>query len=387
MHNVSTTATTTRWSNEKLDAMRLVGDPTADAVIKALSDAQEEAASRLFGKMMRTDDPVPAGLPAEAERYFVETATLPPWADPELIRQGERVFAKYGLELTASLFCAALPQCYAAKKGVLVLTSTGRMLGHGLERRIMETAQFLVDVVDEGGLEPNGRGVRAAQKVRLMHAGVRELVRENAMKIGYDEAERGVPVCQEDLAFTLMTFSFVMIEALARMGIPISTSDKEAWIHCWRVVGYLMGVLEENNPVDYADAERFTEAFRAHSVGASEEGALLTKSLVDFMKREIPGRAFDGIPAALIRHLNGDALAEMLGVERSPWIGQVIGMETRFFHAMNRAVPGGVGLRPALGAWLDELIRAVAVANRHGKEAPFRIPNELAKARRGPAAT
>ncbi len=376
-------STSTKWTNAKLDAMRLVGDPLADGVIAALSDAEEDAASCLFGKIMRTDDPVPAALPDVAERYFLDTVALPPWAEPRRIEQGEQVFSKYGMELTASLFCAALPQCYAAKKGVFVLTATGRMRGHGLERRVMETAQFLVDVVDEGGLAANGRGIRSAQKVRLMHAGVRELIRQNAKTIGYDEAARGAPVCQADLAYTLMTFGFVMLEAVERLGITLSQSDKDAWVHCWRVVGHFMGVLEENNPVDYADAKAFSEAYRRHSFGDSPEGRELMRSLIGFMKREIPGRMFDGIPAALIRQLNGNALADMLGVERSPWTSRVIGLETRFFHVLDKNLPGGIALRPALGGWLDELIRAIAVVNRHGKQAPFRIPNHLAAARRG----
>jgi hypothetical protein len=376
-------STPTKWTPAKLDEMRLVGDPTADAVIAALDDKEENAVSRLFGQIMRTDDPVPKALPDPAERYFEVTAVPPSWADDALVREGEEVFAKYGVELTAALFCAALPQCYAAEKGVFVLTATGRMHGHGLERRVLETAQFLVDIVDEGGLSPKGRGVRSAQKVRLMHAGVREMIRQNAKRIGFDEAERGAPICQADLAYTLMTFSYVMLEALSRLGLTLTAREKEAWVHCWRVAGHYMGVLDENNPVDYADARAFSEAYRGQCFGASPEGRELTRSLMNFMKRNLPGRVFDGIPAALIRQLNGDALADLLAVEKTPWTSRVIRAETHLFHTLDTRLPGGLRLRPGLGNWFDELIRMIAVVRRGGKQAEFRIPNTLSAARRG----
>ena len=87
-------STPTRWTPAKLDEMRLVGDPTADAVIAALDDKEENAVSRLFGQIMRTDDPVPKSLPDAAEHYFEATAVPPAWADETLVREGEAVFAK-----------------------------------------------------------------------------------------------------------------------------------------------------------------------------------------------------------------------------------------------------------------------------------------------------
>lgn len=376
-------STPTRWTPAKLDEMRLVGDPTADAVIAALDDKEENAVSRLFGQIMRTDDPVPKSLPDAAEHYFEATAVPPAWAEETLVREGEAVFAKYGAELTAALFCAALPQCYAAAQGVFVLTATGRMHGHGLERRVLETAQFLIDVVDTGGLSAKGRGVRTAQKVRLMHAGVREMIRREATKIGFDESVRGAPICQADLAYTLMTFGYVMLEALSRLGLTLTKREKEAWVHCWRVTGHYMGVLEENNPVDYADAKAFSQAYRRHSFGASPEGIELTRSLVKFMKKTLPGRLFDGIPAALIRQLNGDALAQMLGVEKAPVTSKFIRSEVKLFRVLDSHLPGGLRMRPGLGNWFDEFIEAIVLVSRGGKRAKFRIPNSLSAARRG----
>ena len=70
----------------------------------------------------------------------------------------------------------ALPLDYAAKNGVQVLVRTARM-SENPNRRLVETAQLLTDVLSAWGLSKTGRGVRAIQKVRLIHAAVRYLIR------------------------------------------------------------------------------------------------------------------------------------------------------------------------------------------------------------------
>ena len=92
-----------------------------------------------------------------------------------------------------SLACASLPACYAARRGVQLLSLTARLQSDPV-RRIGETAQLTLDGMAPGGLVPGGRGVRDAQKVRLMHAAVRHLVRDSDV---YDP-EWGVPINQED---------------------------------------------------------------------------------------------------------------------------------------------------------------------------------------------
>jgi hypothetical protein len=52
---------------------------------------------------------------------------------------------------------------------------THRLINHPF-RRIVETAQFVLDVMAPDGLGHSGRGVRSAQKVRLMHAAIRHLI-------------------------------------------------------------------------------------------------------------------------------------------------------------------------------------------------------------------
>lgn len=73
------------------------------------------------------------------------------------------------------LATAALAECYAARNGVKVLTFSYR-LGQNAYRRVAESAQFVIPVMAPGGLYAGGQGIKAVQKVRLMHSAIRNLV-------------------------------------------------------------------------------------------------------------------------------------------------------------------------------------------------------------------
>jgi hypothetical protein len=92
------------------------------------------------------------------------------------MERGNDLFGRYAGHMLTILHCYSLPACFAAAKGVEVLYRTKR-LQHQVSRRILETGQFLIDVLDEGGLGPHGRGRRSAQKVRLLHATIRHFLR------------------------------------------------------------------------------------------------------------------------------------------------------------------------------------------------------------------
>jgi hypothetical protein len=94
------------------------------------------------------------------------------------IKRGQQLYDTWGVLITLCLFCASLPASYAAAKGVKVLYLTAR-LDTDARRRVMETGQFLIDVLAVGGLDDEqGKGRRTIQRVRLMHAAVRHLIEE-----------------------------------------------------------------------------------------------------------------------------------------------------------------------------------------------------------------
>ena len=367
-----------RWNDEFLESMRYTGDPAADDVIAGLfGDGNISAVNALMRTLVENEYPPPEALPVAVRDYLRDTGELPPWADSKTIEKGERVFWRFGPRLILVLHCYALPYCYVARKGVQVLALTGRLTGNPA-RRIIETAQMLVDVLQPGGLTtPDGRGRRTIQKVRLMHAAVRRLAQMSPEW----KHEFGVPVNQEDLAGTLMSFSFVSLDGLRKSGITVSPEDQEAYIHSWRVAGHLLGLREDMNPESMASADVLNSAIVRRQFAASPEGRMMTDALVKTMQYELPGDILDGLPALFIRYFLGAEHASMIGIDESRF--------TRLAAVPLRIAGGAVSEilhDSALVSRLAEklghaLIQAIVFVGRGGNRPSFAIPAPPTEAR------
>lgn len=310
------------YSDATLDRFGQQGDPLADEVIARLvADHDLDEARRLLHGLLRTSDAVPPGMPAVVTDYLDATSQLPPH-DPRDVRRAQQFFELFGVPITTSLFCASLPSAYASWRGVKVLHLTAR-LETDVRRRIMETGQFLMDVLTQGGMDPGGRGVRSIQRVRLVHAAVRHLIDELAAQ---DPAAWppawGRPISQEELAGTLMSFSYVVAEPLPRLGLHVTQDDAEAYRAFWNVVGAMLGIDERLLPASMDDSAELVAAIRRRQYGSSPEGIALTAALVEFMEHNTPNWDRRDMVPLLIRELITDEVADLLAVRpvsRTRW--------------------------------------------------------------------
>ena len=142
------------------------------------------------------------------------------------------------------------------------------------------TAAMIFPVMMKGGLAANGSGVAQVLKVRLIHATIRNLIlhdspqhavealgdrrddagagvvaahaalagspamTETMFGHGWKLGEDGLPCNQEELAYTLLTFGYVFLRSLRRLGIGLAPADEEAFLHCWNVAGHVLGIAE-----------------------------------------------------------------------------------------------------------------------------------------------
>ena len=322
---------TSQWTNEFLDQMRQETDPLADeAVAAAYASGNRPAINAILTSLYRNDQPVPSELPAEVRDFFAQSGELPDWVDHDQLREAQQLFNIWGLSSCVILACASLPECYVMKNGVNVLALTQRIDTH-VRRRILETAQMIMDVMSPGGLSPGGRGIVAAQRVRLMHASIRWLI-EHPEQAGSEqendgEAARrfemagwdpawGKPICQEDLAFTLQTFGFVALRCFDRLEISLTDAQKDSYIACWNVTGTIMGIRRELLPADHREAEELFRIIKARQAGANEGARSMQAALIEMLENLIPGPLKD-LPTAMTRHLIGDETAALLGVDTS----------------------------------------------------------------------
>lgn len=378
---------TSRWTDALLDRMREFGDPVADApVAEVLERGGVDEVRAIMRTLVRVDQPVPEQLPGELRNYLVDTQPLPEWADLRKIKRGQQLFETWGVQIAMCLFCASLPSSYAAADGVKVLYLTAR-LDTDARRRVMETGQFVIDALTVGGLEETGKGRRTIQRVRLMHGAVRHLIKaRNERTPGMWHPDWGTPINQEDLAGTLLSFSYVVADPLRRLGVRVGAEDVDAYLHLWNVIGHLLGVRDELLVHDVADAAALVDTIRRRQFKASLEGQELTRALVDLLDELTPLHRFDDTIPPLIRHLIGDETADLLRIPKSDladepdWLTRIA---TWFFvHVLGRIerdLPRYQLMSRLARPFGRDLLEALFKLERGGDRAPFDIPDHLAR--------
>jgi hypothetical protein len=353
-----------RPDHARLDAARQLGDPEADAVVEQLGDSAWRVNASLR-HVHKNSDPLPLGLPGCVVRFLEQEVVVPTWLDERRVRRAQTWAQQHLFEITVALFCASLPTSYGGARGARVLAGTGRMQGPGLDRRINETAQFVLDVVAEGSLGPDGCGLRSIQKVRLMHAAVRGHLRGRP---GFTDE---VPINQEDLLGTLFSFSLAVIRAMERLGADVDDERAEDYLHLWCAVGAMLGVRQELLPTDLRSGFDIAERVAERNLQASEHGQALMASLLAGMEDHVPGARW--LPRYLVRHLVGDHVADLLAIPASPRAKEQL--------ALVRFLPR----RPASAMWRRfsalvgrPLLEAVVAAKLHGAPPAFAMPGQAA---------
>jgi hypothetical protein len=352
----------TNWSDSFLDEMRQVGDPLADDVVTSLFKTSGVFAVRkLMSTLVANDQPTPDQLPPELKTYLEATSQIAQ-TDSSVAAAGERLFETFGPEMLVTLLCYSLPACYADRKGVQVLYRTG-YLEQRVNSRVFQTAQMVIDVMTPGGMAADGNGVRSAQKVRLMHAAVRWLILNNP-ETPWDPA-LGVPINQEDLGFTLMTFAYVMLDGLNKLGIDVRPEEQKSFLETWKAIGRIMGVREDLLPDDISAAQTLFETVGKRQNEPSPEGKAMTQALLDMLSKY-------GIPGpALMRHFLSAELADGFGIEKhsfQEWLIERVASHLRLVDRMVAWPIRELALR---------LVKGFVTAELGGKRTPFVLPTNL----------
>jgi hypothetical protein len=363
------------WTDPFLDSMRQTGDPPADAVVAELfagGATVVQAVNYLMRDLVENDDLPSRALPQHVRDYF-QACSLPAWADPARLALGVDVFQRFGPLVILLLNAYSLPLCYAGRKGVQVLARSERLHSNP-KRRIIETAQMIIDVMSPGGLDPasRGAGLRSAQKVRLMHATIRHLVGEDP---SWDPAF-DLPINQEDLAGTLCAFSTAVLDGLARLDVDLSRAEIDAYMHTWNVVGHVMGVREELLPANFAEGRALSDRIAERCFEACPEGQMMTRALLEMMAEMVPGTALDGGTGAVrppLRRRRRRRHARRARPRREPAAARLAGDRPRQRRRTDRSLVVRQLARRFSGLFIDGLM----LANRGGQRLPFNIPTEL----------
>ena len=304
-----------------------------------------------------------AGLPPEIgaplEQYLQVARSLPAWADLAKLERAETLFIDYGALSITMLFCSSLPECYVIPDLAAVLQSTGQLVNH-TDYRIRATGAMIFPVMMAGGLTaPDGGGIAQILKVRLIHATIRNLILRGSPEAalsslgtalnnqysshtsivpplpgaagdnmhqtlfahGWKTGEEGLPCNQEELAYTLLTFSYVFLRSMRKLGLALPRADEEAYLHAWNVTGYVLGIARELmvDTMDQAEA-MFTcmqargRADHVRRPQIVDPRPALGNALMQSMEAVIPLGVVKPFPVLLTRYLCGSATAKDLGL-------------------------------------------------------------------------
>ena len=179
-----------------------------------------------------------------------------------------------------------------------------------------------------------GKGCVSAKKVRFLHAAMRLMLMQpkHFQAVGdpdtpqslaeqlshrlepWDVNTLGVPINQEDQAFVLLTFAYLIPKGMERWGRKVSREQKEAFLHLWKVIGHIMGIREDLMTDKLDEAQALYERILARNAAPSRAGMLLTDAVMEFLEDYLPHRfgLARRLPASLIIDQLGPAHARMI---------------------------------------------------------------------------
>ena len=374
------------WIPERLNTMSRCGDELADATVAEAASVHGMLSriSAAFRSFAADDAEMPPDAPRPLLDFAHATRELPPGVDPERIQRGAQVMLDNATLCAVVLLLKSLPSGYAAPRLANILHMT-----HNLEerpyRRALGVLQMLVNISAPGAFAPGGRAVVTAQKLRLLHAGVRRIVREK--NPGF-EANFGTPVSQLDMVFTTMTFSVHVIDGLAALGVALSPDEADDYFHLWRMYGLLQGIRPEWMPASPQDGRAFCEAYAAQAFSPAQDtphGVTLTQADLRMMRRLLPWPlrwlGLGLAPRVYLVRLLGEAGAARVGVTPLPshaalaWL--VLRLPVIWHRFWNAATPD----RKA-HARVSRLFFRVLIDDAWGDEVRFSVPEHLSDLRK-----
>ncbi|MBK1784716.1 oxygenase MpaB family protein [Prauserella cavernicola] len=227
-------------------------DPLADAVVAMIHELPAGQGRELFERALRggvdsLDDP-----PKPLAAFFRDVEATPYWVDQERIERGARAITRTGILGLFPLGDMSLMGGYLASRATKSLIGTGA-IEQTASRRLVETANWWIDVTTPGALRPRGHGYASALRVRLVHAHVRAAMNR---RDDWDYGAWDRPVNQVQTVGTLLLFSLVYVLGMQLLGVRYTDRERADILHLWRYVGWLMGVDDELLPATEEDAWR-----------------------------------------------------------------------------------------------------------------------------------
>jgi ER-bound oxygenase mpaB/B'/Rubber oxygenase, catalytic domain len=378
---------TTQWSDDGfLDGLRRQGDFLADgAVERLIQEGDVSEVNRLFQVMRSDNQPLPPDLPPPIQEFLDKTSRLPAGLDLARIERGEAVYMRHAFTAALILLAKSLPEGYQAPCLTEILMIS-RDLARSPYDRLLGVLQMLVRVCSIHGFTPGGDVIITAQKMRLLHAGIRNLVHGRRPEY---EQRYGVPVNHEDMLATLMAFSYLVIEGLQQLDVGLADQEAEDLYYLWQVFARMMGIHPADDPdstayipQSVAEAAEFYASYsRRNYVEAAQNpaGVTLTRDNLEMLQNMIPhalaSLGLREMPQIYMWDLMGAEACGRLGIP--PVSGHKIlkGLLLKAVHLEQRLID----LLPARPVEaFSQMVFQGMIDQQYGGQVQFLIPDSMA---------
>jgi hypothetical protein len=300
------------YNDELLDRKRLSGDPQADEFIHYVfaEPVRKQQLQQWMGGKSGVEHLNSLKDKFPGFNFIDQCEHLPLWAKPRLMKSGAAFYARHSEIIMSLLGLLSLPYCYTAANGAMVLYLS-ELIRKQTTKRLYDTAVFVWEVMGPDAFGKEGNSYEEILKVRIMHASVRYYT----LASGKWNECWGLPINQEDMAGTNLSFSLIVIRGLRMLGFSVTQADQEAFMHIWAVVGYFTGLdadlIAENSKM----AQQLDNSIKKRQFQISTHGQELTASLTEHILSVNKSKATANDILGLMRYLLGQEIADMLAID------------------------------------------------------------------------
>lgn len=297
-----------------------MGDRLADGVVAMYKTLPPGQGRKLLDQALEQGIESVDNPPQALVDLFAQIDCEPIWLDRDKIKLACDVSRRLGPWGELVLRNMSLMGGYLGAAAAKPLVFTGQ-LDRMTPRRLVETGKFWMDVTTKGGLERHEEGFKSAIRVRMMHAQVRSmLLQSGKWNMGW-----GYPLNQWDSMATILEFSAIYLTGLRAIGFLFTKREREAVMHLWRYIGFLMGVEERILPANEDDAMRALYQIIATICEADDDsrqlGQALAESPLQFASDHWLSQRLARVERTLrigyTRYILGDESGDKLGLPRT----------------------------------------------------------------------
>ncbi|MFJ2738283.1 oxygenase MpaB family protein [Streptomyces sp. NPDC087440] len=331
-----------------------VWDPVADDVAaRLLADGSIASVNRAWKAWNRNSDALPSGMPGYLTDYLRDVNRLPSWADPALLAASEKLYKRLNSYLFVSeSLGSGILSTVIPREARAVYWSAG---GADMKERAAKTFTFGYDLHSPTTWQPQGYFVVSANKTRLVHSVVRNLLVTS--KRFMETADQPKPISNGDILVTFHSVATVAYKNMKKWGIKVSAQEEAADLHAWQVALHLLGVQRQFIPASWAEAVKQADQMLWPVVAPTAEGINLARTLIGYIEDATLGLT-TGFVNEMVRYLIGDKYADWLGLPRD-WVSRGLikvawPVYVRFREGLSPVAPEALYL-------FDQFIRGVAM--------------------------